>query len=308
MQLVHRLALISVIAGALAGASHALAAPAAKPPTSPVQIAAAALLKEYQTVMKDKKGEGLREKCDYFTQNKVEGLTPEIIVAALEKPISPDPRAEAYVKWQLLSGAGPKFPDTLKARVIKVYRAAPMPKSHPGLDHAVFDRLLNRNIGIMNKEKEMPVNAEVAATIKQYRDSIEPILSYRDELYAHLPVGFESLVAGFSDVYTRAAAGAPANEFFATVAADSRSWSLTSSDAAGMRNLASAIDKLRTFVKDDKNKPYYRVIWAKDDNYTGLKWLSESTIQNDKAMEEAATWLAQHAQNPGAGGIKFKDP
>ena len=83
--------------------------------TGPVQIASAALLKEYQTVMKDKKGEGLREKCDYFTQNKVEGLTPELILAAIEKPSSPDPRADAYVKWQLLSGVGPKFPDTLKA-------------------------------------------------------------------------------------------------------------------------------------------------------------------------------------------------
>ena len=30
-----------------------------------------------------------------------------------------------------------------------------------------------------------------------------------------------------------------------------------------MRNLASAIEKLRQYVKDDRNKPYYRVQWEK---------------------------------------------
>jgi hypothetical protein len=309
MQMVKPLIAFTIIAAMATCGGSVYAQPANKTSSSnPVQLAAAALLKEYQTVMKDKKGEGLREKCDYFTTNKVEGLTPELILAALEKPISPDPRADAYVKWQLLSGAPSKWPDALKARALKVYRAAPVPKSHPGLDHSGFDRALNRNIGVMNKDAEMPVNKEVAEKIRQYRDAIEPILSYRDELYARLPVAYDTLVAGLSDVYTRASAGAPANEFFATVAAASRSWALTSNEAANMRQLAGAIDKLRTFVKDEKNKPYYRVIWAKEDNYTGLKWLSEATIQNDKAMEEAATWLMEHAQNPGGGGLKFKNP
>lgn len=307
MQIVNRLIVFTIIAAMVTWAGRGYAQPANKPAGNPVQLAAAALLKEYQTVMKEKKGEGLREKCDYFTTNKVEGLTPEMILAALEKPISSDPRADAYVKWQLLSGVA-KFPDSLKARVIRVYRAAPVPKSHPGLDHGGFERALSRNIGIMSKDKENPVNQEMAATIKKYRDDIEPILSYRDELYARLPVAYDTLVAGLSDVYARAAAGAPANEFFATVAAASRSWSLTSNEAANMRQLAGAIEKLRAFVKDDRNKPYYRVIWAKEDNYTGLKWLSEATIQNDKAMGEASTWLMEHAQNPGGGGLKFKDP
>jgi len=75
-----------------------------------------------------------------------------------------------------------------------------------------------------------------------------------------------------------------------------------------MRNLAAAMEKIRSFVKDDRNRPYYRVLWVKDDNYTGLKWMPESTIQNDKSIEEAAAWLMEHAKNPGGGELKFKDP
>src|SRR3954453_8491882 len=113
----------------LAHASHA-AAPAAaptkpgstpaataKPGPSPVAPAIAALVKEYQTSFKEKKGEGLREKCDYFASDKPDGVTPDVILAALDKPIpgAADSRAEAYVKWQLLSGIPGKFPDELKA-------------------------------------------------------------------------------------------------------------------------------------------------------------------------------------------------
>jgi len=39
---------------------------------------------------------------------------PEVVVAALEKSASTDPRAEAYVKWQLLSGVDGKFAEALR--------------------------------------------------------------------------------------------------------------------------------------------------------------------------------------------------
>lgn len=288
--------------------SEGVTAPPGRTAGGPVQVAAGALLKEYQSTMKEKKGEGLREKCDYFTQNKTEGLTPELILAALEKPVSSDQRADAYVKWQLLSGLQGKFPDTLKARAIKVYRSIPVPAAtHPGFNHGSLERALTRNIGIMNKDAETPVNKDVADRIKQYRAVIEPNLSFRDEFYARLTPGYDTYVAALSDVYARVSTGAPANEFWSIVSSAIRSWALTASEPANMRNLASAIEKLRQYVKDDRNKPYYRVQWEKNDNYTGLKWVAEQTIQNDKSMEEVSTWLYQRAQSPASGGLKFKD-
>src|SRR5690242_8897685 len=114
MKIFHRLAFTITILWAFASTRALHAAPPTKPTASPAQPAISALLKEY----KDKKGEGLREKSNYFQENKTEGITPEVIVAALEKPVSPDARTEAYVKWQLLSGVEAAFPEELKSRVV----------------------------------------------------------------------------------------------------------------------------------------------------------------------------------------------
>jgi hypothetical protein len=282
------------------------ASAAGKPAASPVQPAIAALLKEYQTAMKDKKGEGLRDKCDYFSQNKTEGITPEVILAALEKPVSTDPRAEAYVKWQLLSGIEGKFPEELKARALRVYKNAQfLPYDHPGKNHADLQRKLQR-IGIHNSDAEVPINKDMVEAINQFRLAIEPMLSYRDELYARMPGGFEALQMGLSDIYDRVSHGAPTTEFYTTVAATVRSWALASSDADHMRQFGGALMKIHSLVKDDKNKPYYRVMWIKEDNYTGLRWQGEGTIRNDKYIEELGTWLDEHAKNPGSS-LNFKD-
>jgi hypothetical protein len=306
MQWVNRsIVAMGVICG-LAMTSTLRAAPPAKPAASPVQPAITALLKEYHDAMK-KKGEGLREKSDYFTQNKTEGITPEVVLAALEKPIGTDQRAEAYVKWQLLSGVEAKFPEELKARALRVYRNAPKPSSHPGADHQDLDRRLRR-LGTTNRENEMPITNQLGEAIKQYRMAIEPILSYRDELYTRMPAGYETLAAALSDTYDRVSHGAPATKFWQDLMGSIRSWALGSSDTAHMREMAGAVNKLYMFVKDDRNKPYYRVIWLKTDKELGLRWQTQGTIDQDKYIGELADWLEEHAKNPGAGGLNFKEP
>ena len=324
-----RLASTAALALTLAAPLRAATpAPAAKPPTpatkpttptrpgaaaaSPTVPAVAAILKEYQAAVKS--GEALREKSDFLTDPKgaltpeqVAAIAPDMILAALERPIpGADVRADAYVKWQLLSGVKGKFPDELKARAIAVYRNAPRLAPHPGVDRPKLERLLNR-VGISKADAEAGVNKEFGDVIVKYRLEIEPLLAYRDELYARLPAGFDSLAAGLGDIYARVAAGAPANEFWTTVSSGIRSWALTSSDPRQMRQLAGAVEKLRAFVKDEKNRPYYKVLWATEDKYTGLKWVAESSIQNDKSMEELGLWLEEHAKNPG-GGLNFKEP
>jgi len=128
--------------------------------------------------------------------------------------------------------------------VINVYRRAPVPGNHPGADRMALERLLNR-VGISKAEAEPDINKEFGDVITKYRQQIEPILAYRDELYARLPAGYDTLVAGLSDVYDRVSHGAPANEFWTTVSAGVRSWALTSNDARQMQNLAAAIDSSR---------------------------------------------------------------
>jgi len=118
----------------------------------------------------------------------------------------------------------------------------------------------------------------------------------------------ETLAAALSDIYDRVSRGAPATEFWKNVMGSIRQWALASSDSAHMHELASAVDKLYGFAKDDRNKPYYRVIWLKTDKELGLRWQTQGAIDQDpKYIEELATWLEEHAKNPGVGGLNFKD-
>jgi hypothetical protein len=286
------------------------AAGANKPGASPFAPAIAALQKEYQTSLKEKKGEGLRDKCDYFSgQEKPEGATPEALLAVLEKPIagSGDARAEAYVKWQLLSALDGKFPDALKARAIQAYRRAPAPAEHPYRNHAPLDRRLTM---VGNKpDAEVGINKDVSDAIEKYRLYVDPILDYRDEFYNRLPDGYDTLVAGVQDTFERVARGAPASEFWKKLGGQIRAWALTSSDPGLMRQMGNAILKLNAYVKDERNKPYYRVIYEKSEHYIGLKWQAQSTIdQEQRYVGELGEWLEERAKNPGGGGLQFKDP
>jgi hypothetical protein len=278
---------------------------------SPFAPAIAALQKEYQTSLKEKKGEGLREKCDYFSgQEKPEGATPEALLAVLDKPLpgGGDARAEAYVKWQLLSALDGKFPDALKAKAIQAYRKAPAPAEHPYRNHTPLDRKLTM---LGNKpEAEAGINKDVSDALEKYRLYIDPILDYRDEFYNRLPDGYDTLVAGYQDTKERVMRGAPASEFWKKLGGQIRAWALTSSDPGLMRQMGNAVLQLNAFVKDERNKPYYRVIYEKNEHNIGLKWQSQSTIdQEQRYVGELGEWLEERAKNPGGagGGLQFKD-
>ncbi len=275
--------------------------------SGPVIAAGNALLLEYNKIMKDKKGEGLREKSDYFLKDKPEGVTPEAVLIGLERRFSPDGRAEAYIKWQLLSGVEGKFPPELKARAIKAYRAAPQPLRHPGLAHSDLDRTLNR-VGIMKKDAEADINKEYGDVIKSYRLSGDPILDYRDELYSRLSPDFDTFSAALGDAYERVTAGAPANEFWSNIATAMRGWSLSAGDPRQVRMAASAVEKIRETNKDERYRPYGKVAWNESTSFMGLKWVTEASIRDDKSLEDTVTWLNEHANSPaGGGGLGFKD-
>jgi len=268
---------------------------------NPVNVAAAALLLEYNKAMKEKNGEGLRDKCDYFGKEKPAGVSAETILPALERRLAPDVRADSYVKWQLLSGIEGKFPPEMKAKSLAAYRAAAQPHQHPGLAKGNLDRILNR-VGIMKKEAEPDINKEYGDAIAQYRYAIEPILEYRDELYAKLNPDFDVYLAGLADLYDRVIAGAPANEFWTNMSTSMRSWAITAKDPRQVKQVASVIQKIRETNADQRHRPYGKVGWTDK----GLVWQTEASIRDDKSLEDTATWLAEQGNNPG-GGLGFKD-
>jgi hypothetical protein len=194
----------------------------------------------------------------------------------------------------------------VKSGALRVYRNAPAPATHPGADHTYLERKLRR-IGITNADQEEPINKEVTQAITRYRLSIEPILSYRDELYSRMPSGFETYTIALGDLYTRVTSGAPATKFWQDLMGSMRAWALGSTNSAQMREIAGDVEKIYNFVKDDRNKPFYRVTWVKDNNYMGLRWANQGTIDQEKSMDDFAQWLQEHANNPSAGGLNFKD-
>ena len=296
-------------------AGGATPAPARNAPTlrnpkeqGPVQIAIKEILDEYNKIMKEKKGEGLREKCDYFSKGKPDGITAESVLAALEKPIQGAlPRAESYVKWQLLSGFEGKFPDALQSRANKAYRSAPQLTMHPGMEKQKMQRLLTGQIGISNKDAEAEVNKEYVEAINRYRHEVEPMLEYRDEFYSRLNPGVESFQSGLLDLYARVSTGAPSTEFYNSLSGAIRSWATTASDARALSQMAEAVHQIYTYAKEPRNQPIYRVMWVENNDFKGLKWQEQGTIQQLKTLEEFSDWLVEKSKNPGGGGLGFKD-
>jgi phytoene dehydrogenase-like protein len=129
---------------------------------------------------------------------------------------------------------------------------------------------------------------------------VKPFLAYRNDFYAHLPPSYDTFEAAFFDVYTRVSHGGDALDLWKDLDKTIRAWALKSDEAQHMHVLSVDLAKLYKLVNDEKNKPYYRVIWEKNRYAEGLKWQSEGVVGNTKSMGEIADWLDEHAKSTAA--------
>ena len=246
-------------------AAPALAAPLAAvadkaaPEATVLDAAVGELKKEYAAHLKDPDAAPLRAQCTYFLDHPPQSpLSPEQVVAGLEKPVSNDPRLTAYVRWQLLSAAPKKFEGDAKllARVLDAYRRAPAPPPRLGMspqDQAKLDQLLAR----ARREDDATLSAKLEEQAAKDAEANRPILACRDELYARLPTTFEALVAGFQDAHDRtlAAAGGGTRDAHAEkVVGDAQAWAQSGrADPKQCAQLADLVAKLRHV----RSPPYY---------------------------------------------------
>ena len=172
-----RRALIACLLLRAAGSAAAADKPKADSPE--LDAAVADLKKEYAAHQKDPDAAPLRGQCTYFLDHPPAApLAPESVVAALEKPISNDPRLTAYVRWQLLSAAPKKFDDDPKLlpRVLDAYRRAPLPPPRVGMsaqDQAKLDALLTR----ARKEDDAALSAKLEEQAVRDAEANKPILA-----------------------------------------------------------------------------------------------------------------------------------
>jgi hypothetical protein len=271
-------------------------APTAKPPlkNTAVPAAIAALTKEYKAYQTDPKTAKLRAKSDYFKENPSDEITPDAIMKGLETTISGGGGLEAYVKWQLLSGVQGKFPDELVKRAIAVYRRAPAPGPHPGMNK----RDLSRAVNGLKKEGVSSAQSKFDAAIEQAAEANEVFIQYRDELFARLPGKIEAISAGLEDVSERVARGLNANLIFDSVANAIRSWALGDAKAGQAKAMAGSIESLKAQVAKDDNKPYTKI-------GADAKWAAGTATNDVKKLDELVKFLEA---NSSGGGLKFKDP
>lgn len=235
----------------------------AKAEATVLDAAVAELKREYAAHQKDPDKSRLRPQCGYFVDHPVQ-LSGESILDALERPLGEDPRLVAYVRWQLLSGAPPKFDAKLLPRVLKAYEKAPAPPPRFGMasdEKAKLDALLLK----ARREDDAALSVKLEERFAQDAEANKPVLAYRDELYARLPPSYESLVAGFRDAHDRtsAAAGGGAYDAHAKrVVQDAQVWAQSgSADPEQCARLAELVARLR-FVR---SPPYYaRASWRND--------------------------------------------
>ena len=270
--------------------------------TAAVTNATAALLKEATAGTKDKMGK-LREKCDYFVEKPSADLTPEVILIALEHTQSTDRRIEAYVKWQLLSGIAGQFPDELVLRAIAAYRKAPELSSHPGLDRAQLSKSLSR-IGPMKRERMGEINSSFSVSADKTTGENLYVLHYRKELYAHLPVSGDSLMAGLEDIFARVQHGVPAGDMWTAVSGSIQSWSLTA-DSHQLNSVLQAMVQLLSTVRSERAKPYTKLEWSDDPKNLGLHWKDQMSLEDGK-VQAMIDSIRESAKMLGEVGFKDK--
>jgi hypothetical protein len=274
-------------------ADKAKPATATAPTTSPAKLnslptAIAALSQEF-------KSGKLREKCEYFGKTPPPDLTPESVLQTLERPIPGAHRnAEAYVKWQLLSGVPGKFTDDLARRALALYRRSPAPAEHPGLDH----RQLDRTIGPLRKEELGAANKEFAALVHNVNQANRPLLEFRAALFERLPADYFTLEAGLADLRARAVCGLKSDKFFDTVAAGIRSWAI-GAKTSQLNAVGEALYDLKATTEQRENRPYTQIYEDK-----GYKWRSDYAVDPRK-LDALLEFLKQAANSP-TGGLKFK--
>ena len=253
---------------------------AVKESMNAVQKAIAELQKEHAAHVADPQGIKLRDKCDYFLEDK-SAILLETVFQALQSTISPDVAADSYIKWQLLSAAPAKFSGDQVRTVAIIYYSLNKPHLRPGMaaaDKAQLDPLAK---GVKTAEDAKQLAEKLQGLVDKWEDKNKPVLAYREELNSRLPIGAESLVARLEDVRQRIVAGYPGEHLVAVTAKAIEKWS--GSDGLSVQDLTLVTEQVRKFVIAAGGKP------------------AEEAAKNDPTAKTAPTANSKYKNNPYAG-------
>ena len=235
----------------------------------------------------------MRESCNYFLDHPDPDVTPEVVLTALAAPAG-EPRAAAYVRWQLLSALPETVDDALAKPLLAAYRAAPPPLPRPGISRDDQQRL-DRLTQSARHEDESEIEQRVEAAVSDVRRQNAPILAYRDELYRRLPKTADTFAAAMDDLLARCNAVADGKELIKSLAKDVRSWLASDSPPpATLAALARAARKLA----DTKGPQYYQSVYFNERGGVFAWHKTRAGVDSGHALKDLAVLLEEQSQRP----------
>ena len=242
----------------------------------------------------------LRTSCNYFKENRSEDVTPQAIIAALERGTSDSSPQSYYAKWQLLSGIEGNIPDDLVPRAIVVFKNFAPLQLQPGMKQDTRSDLELRR-RITREDGVADLNKYISDLQDKVNFANEPILMFRDELFSRLPASYDVVAAGFADAYDRLKAGADTKTIVDAAVTATHQW-MAKADAAQLRSLS---DSLKTLTKERGTQYYDSASWS--DTTRKVSYYKKAPAMDKRTLETLSKELAEQAENPTPGGLKFKD-
>jgi hypothetical protein len=248
------------------------AKPAAATPTKPAAISAearknsakaistciATCTKEYQAYAKDPANVKLRDKANYFVENKEPALTDELLLTALSNTIVGDAPADAYIKWQLTSGMSEKVDEKLIKPLYMVYSNAPVPLHRPGMTMAEKQELDALIKGVKNASQEQIVafSDKIRPAVDAWEARNMTVLAYRDALRSRMvPNSVEEFAAYLEDMHSRVMNGIDVEPLMKNWIAAVKTWANNSPPQQQTQYLAGALLKIIDEMGGKSKKP-----------------------------------------------------
>lgn len=290
-------------------ASTLLAAPATTPssrPTTraasrpvraedPIRVAITALQREAQEAAR--RGPAFpRTESDYFASQSAgtaAPIAPAELLKAVTRRISPDPRVDAYVKWQLLSGVT-GFDGTLVKDAIAAYvNAAPLIPL-PGLTAQERQRWVQLAQRVETEAQSDELEAKWEAERSPYVEANAIVITYRDAIRAKITATDDLrprvLQAHFEDLSQRAAAGLDVDKELTAWIGETRAWATLAKRPA----LADMATFVREYTRRQGPAINDNLVWY--DSRKSASWRTRKAQLDEKKLATLVEQLAAMAQ------------
>ncbi|HEY0008355.1 MAG TPA: hypothetical protein VGB55_06505 [Tepidisphaeraceae bacterium] len=240
---------------------------------------------EFEASAKNPSATPLRTNSDYFAAD-AKGIAADALLDALGKRLHKDPRADAYIKWQLLSAQFGVFEGDNVKTALNLYRRAPRPPARLGSSPEEQSALSSQIKGL-RKEQVAEANAKWSEQVERQMQISASALKFRNELYARLPRTPDLFQAALNDADERIQLGYDAGGALKIITGDIRSWAISAKPNA----VQNVIRLVRDYAGKQGAKTYREIEYP--DNKRAPEWKSGVQSLDKKSLEDLAVDLAQ---------------